>query len=212
MARRASAPDTRAAVFAAAAGEVAAPGFAAAGVARIAAAAGVNKAMLYYHFGSKRALYHAILQDMFDAVGARVHAIAAGPEPAPAKVDAWVQAIFDEARARPHFPSIMLRELAEGVPHVDAATLARMMHVFDGVRRILAEGQKAGVFRDVHPFLMHITILAPTVLFIARDRVIAGRRRIPAEMKAFAAPIAPQAFVRHMQEMARRTLAKDGSR
>ena len=48
-------------IFAAAAREFAARGFAGANVDRIAAAARVNKAMIYYHFRSKAALYREIL-------------------------------------------------------------------------------------------------------------------------------------------------------
>ena len=50
---------------AAAAAEFAARGFAGANVDRIARAARVNKAMIYYHFKSKAALYREILRDMF---------------------------------------------------------------------------------------------------------------------------------------------------
>ena len=202
--------DSRAAIFSAAAEEFALRGFAAARVDRIAAAARLNKAMLYYHFGSKSELYHAVLGDMFDAVATRVHAIAASDAPPDDKMHAWVRAIFDEARARPHFPSIMLREFAEGVPHFDPPLFARMTAVFDGVRRILAEGREAGAFRDVHPLLMHMTILAPTALFIARDRALARvGRRLPAYLKEFGTAIDAETFVRHMQQMVRRTLAKD---
>ena len=35
--------------------------------------------MLYYHFGSKRALYLEVVRDMVGAVGARARAIADGP-------------------------------------------------------------------------------------------------------------------------------------
>ena len=77
-------PDTgtAGAIFAAAAQEFAERGFDAAGVDRIAARAGVNKAMLYYHFGSKKSLYTEVLRDMFRAVGVRARAIADGPGPA----------------------------------------------------------------------------------------------------------------------------------
>ena len=93
-------------------------GFDAAGVDRIAARARVNKAMLYYHFGSKRALYLEVLRDMFRAVGARARAIADGPGTAAEKLDAWIATIVEEAAARPWFPPIMLRELASGAPRL----------------------------------------------------------------------------------------------
>ena len=90
MPRRASPTplDSQAALFRAAADEFAERGYDAAGVDRIAAAAGVNKAMLYYHFGSKRGVYMEILRDMFRAVAARARAVADGPGPAPEKLDA----------------------------------------------------------------------------------------------------------------------------
>src|SRR5688572_8933865 len=59
-------------LFAAAATEFAARGFAGASVDRIAGAAGLNKAMIYYHFTSKAALYRDILREMFEAVARRV--------------------------------------------------------------------------------------------------------------------------------------------
>ena len=54
--------DSRAQVFAAAAAEFAERGYEAAGVDRIARAARVNKAMIYYHFGSKLDLYREVLR------------------------------------------------------------------------------------------------------------------------------------------------------
>ena len=59
-------------LLAAAAAEFAARGFAGANVDRIAKAARLNKAMIYYHFRSKAALYREILRDMFAAVAAAV--------------------------------------------------------------------------------------------------------------------------------------------
>src|SRR3954467_575151 len=55
----------------AASAEFAARGFAGASVDRIARSARLNKAMIYYHFKSKAALYREILRDMFEAVAAR---------------------------------------------------------------------------------------------------------------------------------------------
>ena len=70
--KRRSSEASHAAIFKAAAEEFSERGFEAGGVDRIAAKARVNKAMLYYHFGSKRALYIEVLRDMFRAVSAKV--------------------------------------------------------------------------------------------------------------------------------------------
>ena len=63
-------------VFAAAAAEFAARGYAGANMDRIARAARLNKAMIYYHFKSKAALYREILRDMFEAVRTAVAEVA----------------------------------------------------------------------------------------------------------------------------------------
>src|SRR5512132_277597 len=106
--RRRAARDSRAAIFRAAAREFSDRGYDAAGTDRIAARARVNKAMLYYHFGSKRGLYLEVVRDMVATVGARARAIADGSGAAEDKLDRWIETLVEEAAARPWFPPIML--------------------------------------------------------------------------------------------------------
>src|SRR5687767_8419116 len=113
-------PGTRDRLLHAAAAEFAARGFAGASVDRIARAARLNKAMIYYHFTSKAALYRDILRDMFEAVARRVADAARSPDDPADKIRAFVAAIAIEAEARPHFPPIWFREIAEGGAHLDA--------------------------------------------------------------------------------------------
>ncbi len=203
--RRRSARDSHDAIFRAAAEEFAERGYDAAGVDRIAARAHVNKAMLYYHFGSKRALYVEILRQMFRVVGERARALADGPESADHKTDAWIATIVEEAAARPWIPSIMLRELASGAPRLDPETFGMMNGVFVAVRDIILQGQREGIFRDVDPLLTHLTIMPAILIFFARQRVIAANRLL----EGVAEPRREDQFVRHMQESVRRILRKD---
>src|SRR5688572_22203673 len=206
MARPSRKPsDSQDAIFQAAAVEFAERGYDAAGVDRIARRAGINKAMLYYHFGSKRALYIEVLRDMFRAVGARARVIADGPGTALDKLDRWVATIVGEAAARPWFPPIMLRELASGAPHFDPETFGMMNTVFTAVRDIIVQGQREGSFRDADPLLTHLTIMPPILIFFARERVLAHNQID----EGLAAPRHLDEFVRHMQVSARGMLRKD---
>lgn len=206
MARRAHpAGDSQRALFDAAAVEFAQHGYEAAAVDRIAQRAGVNKAMLYYHFGSKRALYVEVLRDMFLAVGARARSIADGEGTAPEKLDRWIATIVAEAAARPWFPPIMLRELASGAPRFDPETFGLMNAVFAAVRSIIVAGQRDGSFRDADPLLTHLTIMPPILIFFARQRVLARNDVVD----GIGAPRALDEFVRHMQACARGMLRKD---
>jgi AcrR family transcriptional regulator len=202
---RSATVDSHSALLQAAAAEFSELGYDAAGVDRIAARAGVNKAMLYYHFGSKRAVYVEVLRDMFRAVGTRARAIADGDGTALEKLDRWIATIVAEAAARPWFPPIMLRELASGAPRFDPDTFAMMNAVFAAVRDVILQGQREGTFRDADPLLTHLTIMPPILIFFARQRVLA-RNKIDGGL---AAPRQLDDFIRHMQASARGMLRKD---
>jgi AcrR family transcriptional regulator len=185
-------------VFAAAAAEFAARGYAGANVDRIARAARLNKAMIYYHFASKAALYRAILNDMFNAVRTRVTAVAASDAAPEDKIRGYIDAIALEAEARPHFPPIWLREIAEGGEHVDAATLGYVRDVLAALGTIVAEGHRAGRFRALPPLIIQAGIIAPLMFFLASSRL---REKIARSGAAAATSISREAVVAHIQRL-----------
>jgi AcrR family transcriptional regulator len=197
--------DSRGGLFQAAARDFAEHGYEAAGVDRIARKARVNKAMLYYHFGSKRGVYHAVLLDMFGAVGVRARAIASGPGSAEEKLDAWIRAVAEEAGERPWFPPIMLREIASGGPNLDPETLGAMNAIVGTIRDIVLQGQREGCFRDVDPLLAHLTITPAILVFLVRQGIVA-RKKVTG---AVGAPVEVEAFIEHITATARRMLRKD---
>ncbi len=203
--KKSAARDSRAALFRAAALEFSERGYDAAGTDRIAARARVNKAMLYYHFGSKHDLYLEVVRDMVRTVSGRARAIADGPGTAEQKLDVWVATIVEEAAARPWFAPIMLREIAAGAPHFDVSTFQLMNDVFVAVKDIIAQGQRDGVFRQVDPLLTHLTIMPPILIFFVRQRVIAASKLT----KDLAEPRQVDEFTRHMQASVRGMLRKD---
>ena len=197
--RRGPASDeSRARIFAAAAREFAARGFAGASVDRIAAAARLNKAMIYYHFRSKAELYRDILREMFAAVGGRVAAVAASDADPDEKIRQFVEAFAAEAEARPHFPPIWFREVAEGGAHLDTGTVASMAGVLASLRAIIDAGVRAGRFRPIHPLLLHAGIVAPVLLFFASSGI---RQRVERAGIRGIANIARDDMVAHVQRV-----------
>jgi AcrR family transcriptional regulator len=158
-------------LLAAAAAEFAARGFAGASVDRIAATARVNKAMIYYHFRSKAALYREILRDMFQAVEARVRGAAESRTAPDQKIRLFIEAIATEAEARPHFSPIWFREIAEGGQHLDAPVLRDIVSIVRTLAAIVAEGAHRAAFQRVNPLLVHACIVAPLLLFFASDKL-----------------------------------------
>jgi AcrR family transcriptional regulator len=182
----------------AAAAEFAARGFAGANVDRIAAAARVNKAMLYYHFRSKAGLYQEIVGGMFQAVGARIREVAASGATAEEKLAAFIQTIAAEAEARPHFPPIWLREVAEGGTHLEDSTLRNIAVIVKALVAILQEGVQARRFKPVHPLLVHGGIVGPILLFFATGPL---RRRLERLGVKGAAGFGSAEVVAHVQRI-----------
>lgn len=191
--------DSRGRLLAAATAEFAARGYAAASVDRIARAARVNKAMIYYHFASKAALYRAVVHDLLTAVLARVQDVAAGAGAPPDKLRAFIRAVVAEAERRPPFAPLMLREVAEGGRHLDRATLDLLRRVPETLAAIVAEGRAAGVFRARHPLLLHFGIIGPLLFFLASAPLRERLRR--AGLTPLAA-VAREEFLQHLEETA----------
>ncbi len=201
--RSATRPDTRTAIFQAAATSFSSRGFDGVGVDDIAAQAHVNKAMIYYHFADKLALYRAVVSDMFATLGTTAAAIAESSHLPQAKLDQFIENVMTTAEARPWFPTMMLREISEGAPHLDLDTFALMRNVFMAFGRILAEGAAAGTFRPIHPVLAYTSILGPLLLNAARERMAAqpGRSQLPMFVNI------PHAdLIAHIQDTAHRML------
>ena len=196
--------DSRRAIFDAASAEFAARGFSATGVDRIARRAGVNKAMIYYHFGSKQRLYRDIVRELVLAIRTRTRAVAAGHAGPGRKVSSFIEAFVSEAQARPHMPPIMMREVAEGGRHLDAGTLRVIAGVFESLLAILEEGRRTGAFTRVHPLLMYFTILGPTMMFFGSGPIRSAILRL-ADVGFPEA--GPDVLVEHLSRMATRTLA-----
>ena len=203
--RKAAQPDagTRERLLVAAAGEFASRGFAGANIDRIAAAAKLNKAMIYYHFANKAALYREILRDMFDAVRARVRDAAASDVPPEEKIRLFVAAIAVEAEARPHFPPIWFREIAEGGAHLDMETLRHVADILKALAQIIDEGVRARRFTRVNPVIVHAGIVGPLLLFFASGPL---RQRLKKAGVAAAVAIERDAVVAHIQSVALGTL------
>ena len=194
----ADAPGTRQRLLTAAAAEFAARGFAGASVDRIARAARVNKAMIYYHFTSKAALYREILRDMFAAVDVRVHATLASPAAPAEKLRAFVEAIALEAEARPHFPPIWFREIAEQGAHLDDATTTHIGNVVKSLGGIIREGVAARQFTPVNPVIVHAGIVGPLLLYFASAKM---RRRLERGGVKGAAQFSRDDVVAHVQRI-----------
>ena len=171
----------------------------------IAQKAGVNKAMISYHFGGKQKLYLAIVGDTFADIVARVERLAESPKPAPELLRELVALVGDMATVHhPQFCTMMLREVVAGGEHLHPELIDGPARLLGAVQRIVARGVRAGDLRPVDPLLTHLSLVGSLVFFFAtarfRERVLARRR--PGVKQPSGA-----AYVRHIQDLLTHGLA-----
>lgn len=197
---------TREALLASATAIFADRGFDGSTVDAIAVRAGVNKAMINYHFQGKLGLYSAILKRDLGWALAQLSELSREPIGADAKLARFI-AIFGELhQRRPGLSAMMLREAMSGGRGLDPALLPDLGRIFAVLQSIVAQGVSEGTFRTVDPLFMHHTVIGCLAFFFAakplRDRMIAEG------VVPVAAPDS-QKFVAHVQELLARGLAKE---
>jgi TetR/AcrR family transcriptional regulator len=163
---------TRAGIVTAAARIFAADGFAGARTDAIAAAAGVNKALLYYYFKSKESLYQAVVEDHFTEFNRQALELLAAPGPARAILLRYVSLHFDFISARHQSAPLFQQLMFNG-----GRRLERLVHENFAPRaaafgRLLERGMRDGEFRRVDGFNAAISIVSLIVFYFSAAPVL----------------------------------------
>ena len=190
--------STRAALLDSATELFAKRGFDGTTVEAIAKRAGANKAMISYHFGGKRKLYAALLDDILTTVASRLDAVRAWDAPPDQRLAAFIAAFRETVRLRPAAPQIMLREAISGGRYLDRKTFPGFLRIFTVLQDILEQGTREGKFRAVNPVLTQIGLVGSLMFFFATETF---RRRVVRELHVEAGPMEPEDYIRHWREM-----------
>ena len=144
---------TRAAILDAARAEFAESGLGGGRIEAIAERAACNKAMLYHYFGSKDALFTAVLEHNYALIrAAEAELDLARLDPLDA-IRRFVEFSFDYVATNPEFIKLLNEENLHRGRHIDP-DLARQLNspVVSALSEVLARGTDSGVFRsDVDP-------------------------------------------------------------
>ena len=195
---------TRQALVAAGAALFSERGYAAVPIDDVAAKAGVNKALISYHFGGKRGLYAQILAHGFCDIAARLDAAEAQAKDAPAALHALLEVFDAFRREHPEFPGLFMREvLSTGI---EPCVVPHLVAIIGVVRRITARGVREGAFRPVDPLLMHFGLMGALVFFTSTER--ARRRAVTQHVLPLRMPELPE-FLRYLEGLTLRGLAPD---
>lgn len=150
--------------------EFAEKGYSGARVDEIAARTKTSKRMIYYYFGGKEGLYIAVLENAYGRIRAIEGSLDLEHQAPDEALRRLVAFTFDYQNAHPEFVRLVMNEnIMNGVYLGRSKAIRRLNNaVIDGLRELLARGEKAGVFRrGIDPVSLHMSISALCIFNIA---------------------------------------------
>ena len=132
-------------------------GFDGSSVRDITAQAGANLGAVTYHFGSKEALYHAVLDRALVPFRTKLAETATASGPPLDRIAAVLRALFQHLADHPDIPRLMVQQLAAGgeIPAVIRGTMQANIGL---IAQLIGEGQSDGTIRDGDPQLMALSV------------------------------------------------------
>ena len=159
---------SRGSILQAAVREFSREGVAGARIDAIARAARVNKALLYYYFKDKEALYGAVLDEVFRGLTVAVLEVLGRDLSPREKILAYAGAHFDYIASHPLYPRVvqgeMMRAGRGGATQLERIVKQYFRPLFGKLAEVLREGQAAGEFRAVEP-LQFIPSMISMIIF-----------------------------------------------
>ena len=169
--RRVNDPQgTRRNIVEVATGEFARKGYSGARVDAIANRTRTSKRMIYYYFGGKEGLYLAVLEEAYSGIRRAEATLDLEKLPPEAALRTLVGFTFDYYTKHPEFVRLVMNEnIMDGVHMARSKTIGKLnVTVIDALRRLVARGQRAGVFRrDIDPIELHMSISALGIFNVA---------------------------------------------
>ena len=182
-------------------------GFEGARVDRISRRARVNKAMIYYHFRTKKGLYQAVLLNSFSLLRQTLERAATREDAAPAdRLSGLVHALAQIASERPALPRILVREILADGRHLSPQAARALTEMFHPFRATVDEGISQGAFREADPLLVQIHLVASIMLFFASKTF---RARLLTTAGADLKPPDAEKFVFQLDQILIRGLTSD---
>ena len=169
--------------------EFAAHGLAGARVDRIAAKAGANKRMLYYHVGNKEDLYLAVLEGAYEKIRAEERGLDLEHLDPPQAIRRLIDFTWNYFLRNPEFLALLNTENLARARHLKRSTKVKSMHspFVEMIRTVVQRGVESGDFQaSVDPVQLYISIAALSFFYLSNSAtlsVIFGRDLLKQDAK-----------------------------
>ncbi len=164
-------PDSRTRLLEAARTLFARDGYDGTSVRAITRRARTNLGAVTYHFGSKQALYYAVIEQFIMPFADRLAEIARSDAPALTRAEAVLREFARQIGDHPEMPRMMVREMASDRP-VPPPVARNARRNVESIGRIIADGQREGTIRAGAPMLLAFAIAGPLMFTALAGRII----------------------------------------
>ena len=137
-------------------------GFDGTSIRAITLEAGTNLGAVTYHFGSKRALYAAVLERGLRPIAERIRAVARSEGTALERILRVVEAYFAHFETYPDLPQLLLQEVAAG-KRPPAVVLDIVRGLKETIAGLQVEGIADGSVRPGDPVLTALSVVSQPI-------------------------------------------------
>ena len=155
--------------------EFAAHGLAGARVDRIAAKAGANKRMLYYHIGNKEDLYLAVLEGAYEQIRKEERSLDLEHLDPPDAIRSLVDFTWNYFLENPEFLALLNSENLARARHLKRSTKVKSMHspFVEMIRSVVRRGVASGDFPSaVDPVQLYISIAGLSFFYLSNSATL----------------------------------------
>ena len=167
--------------------EFATHGLAGARVDRIAANAGANKRMLYYHVGKKDDLYLAVLEGAYEKIRAEERGLDLEHLDPPEAIERLIDFTWNYFIRNPEFLALLQTENLVRARHLKRSTKVKSMHspFVEMIRAVVRRGVESGDFQvAVDPVQLYISMAGLCFFYIANIHTLSVLFERDMEQKA----------------------------
>ena len=146
-------------------------GYAATSMDELAERCGLNKAMVFYYFKSKKGLYESVMREVLIEIQQTISEENKKHSTPREELEGFIRTYAKYANNHSYLPSLLLRELSDSGAVVPDMLFISMRQLFALFSDILERGERKGCFVKTVPMILYFMVLGTFNLMITTKKL-----------------------------------------
>ena len=144
-------------------------GYASASMDALASRCGLNKAMVFYYFKTKKGLYEAVMHEVIEAIKQTILEENKRHHTPEEELEGFIRTYAKFASEHKALPSLLLKELSDSGAVIPEMLFVSMRQLFALFSDILIRGEKEGYFHNAVPMILYFMVIGALNLLITTE-------------------------------------------